>query len=277
MVRKKTGLILILLSAVLLLSGCAAAETEGHWFHEYFVVPFTYLIEMLGALFNNNYGLAIIAITIIVRGLLLPFSLNSAKKQKVMRDKMAIMKPEMDAIQARLKAAKTKEEQMKAQQEMMQLYQKYNFNPFAMGCLPMLLQIPIWMGLYYAIRISDKIAGHQFLWFTLDTPDMVMAVLAAIMYYFQFKVSMMNIPEEQAQQMKIMGFMSPIMILFASMYTASALAVYWFVSGLFLIGQTYLTKKLYPVTPAPAAETTSTGAKTSVGKGSSSSQGRKKR
>lgn len=277
MVKKKTGLLFILLSAVLLLSGCAAAETEGHWFHEYFVVPFSYLIEMLGSLFNDNYGLAIIAITIIVRGLLMPLSLNSAKKQKIMRDKMAIMKPEMDAIQARLKAAKTKEEQMKAQQEMMQLYQKYNFNPFAMGCLPMLLQFPIWMGLYYAIRISDKIAGHQFLWFTLDTPDMVMAILAAIMYYFQFKVSMLNIPEEQAQQMKFMGLLSPIMILFASMYTASALAVYWFVSGVLLIGQTYLTKKLYPMTPVPATETTSAGAAGQKGKGSSSSKSSKKR
>jgi len=253
--KKKLTLILILISAVLLLSGCAAAETEGHWFHDYFVYPFMYIIESLGDLFNENYGLAIVAITIIVRAALLPLALNAAKKQKDMRDKMEIMKPELEVIQAKLKTAKTKEEQMKYQQEMMQLYQKYNFNPLNMGCLPLLIQMPIWMGLFYAIRGSEKIAGHQFLWFTLESPDMIMAILAAIAYYFQFKVSMMTIPKEQQQQMKIMGLMSPIMILFASISTASALAVYWVVSGIFLIGQTYLTKKLYPITPAPTPAT----------------------
>lgn len=258
MVKKKVLLSFMLVLSVFLLSGCAAASTEGHWFHDYFVFPFTWLLESIGEFFNGNYGLSIIIITILVRTLLLPFALNAAKKQKVMREKMEVMKPELEEIQKKIKAAKTKEEQSKAQQEMMLLYQKHNFNPFAMGCLPMLLQIPIWMGLYYSISISDKIAGHTFLWFPLDSSDMVMAVIAAIMYYLQFKVSMLNMAPEQAQQMKIMGLLSPVMILIASMTMPSALAVYWTMSGLYLIGQTYLTKKLYSVTPAPVAATAST-------------------
>ncbi|WAA13460.1 membrane protein insertase YidC [Fervidibacillus halotolerans] len=261
--RKKLLLFITLTLGVFLLSGCASAETEGEFFHDYFVYPFSFLIRTLGNIFNNNYGLAIIAITLIVRTALLPLALRMAAKQKVMREKMEIIKPEMEAIQKQIKAAKTKEEQMKAQQEMMQLYQKHNFNPFSIGCLPALLQIPIWMGLYYAIRITPEIAEHSFLWFNLGETDLVLAGLAAVAYYFQFKVSMFNMPPEQQQQMKIMALFSPVMILIASLSTASALALYWVVSGLFLIGQTYLTKKLYG--PVPQAVGNAKGMKDTSG------------
>lgn len=257
--KKKILLTFTFLFTVLLLTGCAAAEEEGRFFHDYFVFPFTYSIRTIGEFLGNNYGLAIIVITIILRTILLPLALNSAKKQKHMREKMEVMKPEMEEIQQRLKAAKNKEEQMKIQQEMMLLYQKHNFNPLAMGCLPMLLQIPIWMGLYYAIRISPEIAGHNFLWFTLESPDVIMAVIAAIMYYFQFKVSTYNMAPEMAQQMKFMGLLSPIMILIASLNMPSALAVYWAMSGLYLIGQTYLMKKLYPVNVTPLQTVATSG------------------
>jgi len=263
--KKKLGLIVALVTTVLLLSGCSAAETEGHWFHDYIVHPFILSIKVIGNFFNS-YGLAVIVITIILRTILLPFALNTAKKQKVMREKMEIMKPEMEEIQKKIKNAKTKEDQMKAQQEMMQLYQKHNFNPLAMGCLPMLLQIPIWLGLYWAIRLSDEIAHSSFLWFNLGQVDYIMAVLAGISYYFQFKVSMMNspMPVEQQQQMKLMGLLSPIMILIASITMPSALALYWFVSGFYLIGQTYLTKVLYGTSPAPASATAATGTTTNT-------------
>lgn len=262
--RKKLLLITTLLFGVFLMSGCASAETEGAFFHDYFVYPFSYLIRTLGDFFNDNYGLAIIGITLIVRFALLPLAIRMAAKQKVMREKMEIIKPEMEAIQKRIKAAKTKEDQMKAQQEMMQLYSKHNFNPFSIGCLPALIQIPIWMGLYYAIRITPEIADHSFLWFNLGETDLVLASIAAVAYYFQFKVSMFNMPPEQQQQMKIMALFSPVMILVASLSTASALALYWVVSGIFLIGQTYLTKKLYG--PEPKVATASSGQKGSTSK-----------
>lgn len=264
---KKLMLVILLLAAVFTLSGCAAAETEGHWFHDLLVQPFIIILKTLGEFFGNSYGITIIVITIILRTLLLPFALNMAKKQVIMREKMQIMRPEMEEIQKRLKKAKTKEEQMKIQQEMLLLYQKHNFNPLNMGCLPILLQIPIWMGLYYAIRLSDEIRHHQFLWFDLGQTDIIMAIIAGIAYYFQFKVTMAMMPqmnampgqsEEQMKQQqamqKMMGILSPVMIFIASMATASALSLYWAVSGIFLIGQTYLTRKLYPIKPVPEVE-----------------------
>lgn len=243
---KKSSLLLsFLLGSIFLLSGCQAAEEEGHFFHDYLVRPFVELIHSLGEMLGS-YGFAIIVITLAVRLILMPLMLNTMKKQQIMKEKMAVVKPEMDKIQQRLKAAKNPEEQRKIQQEMMALYQQHNINPFAMGCLPIFLQMPIWMGLFYAIRTSDDIRHAGFLWFKLGQPDIAMAIIAGIMYLIQFRVSLMNVPQEQQQQMKIIGLLSPIMILVFSISAPAALPLYWGMSGLFLIGQTWLSQKLYP-------------------------------
>lgn len=250
MKKKRILFLAIFILAIVFLTGCSSFENEGGFFHDYLVVPLRAILLALANFFKGNYGIAIIVLTILMRGVLLPFSLNAAKKQQVMREKMEVMKPELDDIQARLKQAKTKEEQQKIQQEMILLYQKHDFNPFAMGCLPLLLQMPVWMGIFYAIRTTPEIANSTFLWFNLGRPDWILAILAALSYYLQFKVSTAmtvtaaTTPEQQ-QQMKMMGIMSPVMILIASFSTVSALSLYWCVSGFFLIGQTYLTRKLY--------------------------------
>jgi len=244
---KKLFIGLLVLSLSFLLTGCQSATTDGAFFHDYIVNPFVILIHAIGSFFNENYGLAIIIITLIVRLLLFPLMLSSYKKQQAMRIKMEKVKPEMEQLQKRLKEAKSSEEQRNLQQEMMLLYKKHDINPFAMGCLPMIIQIPIWMGLYYAINVSEDISTHSFLWFNLGEPNIIMAVLAGIAYFFQFKVSLIGIPPEQQGQMKFIGLLSPIFILVISFSTPAALPLYWTISGLFLIGQTYLLKKMYPM------------------------------
>lgn len=242
MKNKQIGLIAI--ASALLLSGCQSAQTEGHFFHDYFVNPFVSLIHFLGESLGS-YGLAIIAITIMVRLVLMPVMLNSMKKQAGMRQKMEVVKPQMTAIQERMKAAKTPEEQRTIQMEMMTLYKEHNINPMAMGCLPMLLQIPVWMGLYYAITISEDIQTHQFLWFELGSPDIIMALIAGVVYYIQFKVSMQTMPVEQQQQMKMIGLLSPVMILLFSFTAPAALPIYWAVSGVILIFQSWIGRRYY--------------------------------
>lgn len=251
MLKKQLGIALTLLSAVLL-SGCQSAETEGHFFHDYLVNPFVQLIHWLGEMLGS-YGLAIIVITIAVRLVLMPLMLNSMKKQAVMRQKMEVVKPQMTDIQTRLKAAKEPEEQRKIQMEMMSLYKENGINPMAMGCLPMLLQMPVWMGLYYAITISEDIKTHEFLWFQLGQPDIAMAIIAGIMYYVQFKMSMQTMPPEQQQQMKFLGLLSPAMILIFSVSAPAALPIYWSVSGLILIFQSWIGRKHFQ-TSEPAEE-----------------------
>lgn len=246
--KKKNILLLIMIAALFFaLAGCSmdpSQNTDG-FFYIYLIKPFTTFIEWIASLFGGNYGIAIIVTTLIIRAAIMPLNLRTAKAQMGMQSKMAVAKPEIDEIQARLKRATSKEEQVKIQQEMTAVYSKYNINPLQMGCLPLLIQMPILMAFYYAIRGSSDIAHHTFLWFSLGSPDMILAFIAGAVYLLQYFVSLIGYTPEQKKQMRIMGLISPMMILFVSFSAPSALALYWAVGGLFLAGQTLLTKKLY--------------------------------
>ena len=114
-----------------------------------------------------------------------------------------------------------------------------------MGCLPLLIQMPIIMGLYFAILYSKDVQSHEFLWFTLGDVDYIMMVLAGLVYFVQARVSLWTMPEQQKQQMKFMVYMSPIMIMVISSQVMAALPLYWTIGGIILIFQTYLGRKFY--------------------------------
>lgn len=245
--KKKLGLISILGLAPFILAGCESIENQTGFFYSTFVRPMEFLIEFFGHdVLNGGYGGAIIIITALIRLVLMPFMIKNYKNQQGMKVKMDKLKPEMDDIQKKLKQAKTKEEQMVLQQEMMGLYKKHGVNPLNMGCLPMIIQMPIIMGLYYAILYSDDIKGHTFLWFKLGEPDIAMTLIAGAVYFFQAQVSLWTVPEQQQKQMKMMMYISPIMIMFISFSSMAALPLYWSVSGALLILQTMIGRKLYP-------------------------------
>ncbi|MCM3357608.1 MULTISPECIES: membrane protein insertase YidC [unclassified Psychrobacillus] len=252
--KKKISLFTILIFATVLLSGCSGIENKEGTFYNIFVRPFEFLIEFFGDIFNGSYGMAIIAITILIRLALMPLMLKNYKNQQGMKEKMDKLKPEMDEIQKKLKETKSKEEQMVLQQEMMGLYRKHNVNPLNMGCLPMLIQMPIVMGLYFAILYSADIKSHEFLWYNLGSPDIAMTLIAGAVYFAQAKVSLWTVPEQQQQQMKLMVYISPIMIMFISFSSMAALPLYWAVGGILLIFQTYLGRKFYSNHPEKAEE-----------------------
>lgn len=242
---KKLYTMIFVLFIPALLTGCQAMTNEGSFFQSTFVNPFTKLIHLFAGLTGGSYGLAIILITLLIRLVLMPLMLKQYKNQQNMKEKMEILKPEMDEIQKKIKATKDQAEQRKLQQEMMGLYQKHGVNPLSVGCLPMLIQMPILMGLYYAIRGSAEIASHSFLWFNLGHSDIWITAAAGVIYYLQSKVSMSNMTEDQKKQMKLMSFMSPVMIVMFSLNAPSALPLYWTVGGTFLIIQTLVARKIY--------------------------------
>jgi YidC/Oxa1 family membrane protein insertase len=247
MKNKRSFIVLLLLILpTILLSACSATEGKGDgFFHTYFVEPFIVSIHFLAELFNGNYGLSIILVTLLIRLILLPFMLKQYKNQMDMKEKMDVMKPEMEDIQKRIKEEKDPKKKQEMQQEMMGLYQKHGVNPLNMGCLPILIQMPILTGFYYAIRGSEEIATHKFLWFSLGHPDIFITLIAGVIYYFQFKVSQSSMPAAQQQQMKFMGLLSPLMIVIFSFSSPAALPLYWAVGGTFLILQTWLSRKIY--------------------------------
>src|SRR5690606_8282235 len=224
------------------------------FFYDFFVRPFAWLIHEIGIALGGNFGLALIIITLLIRLVLMPFMLKTYKNQQLMKVKMDKLKPEMEEIQKRSKQAKNQEEQQKIQLEMMELYKKHGVNPLNMGCLPILIQMPILMGLYYAIRSSKEIASHTFLWFNLGHSDMIMTILAGLVYFAQAQVSLATVPEEQKKQMRLFSYMSPVIIIFISLNAPAALPLYWAVGGIFLIIQTYIGRKYYMQHPEKAKE-----------------------
>ena len=109
----------------------------------------------------NNYGMAIIIFTIFVKLLLLPLTIKQTKSTKAMQD----MQPKMQEIQA-----KYKDKPEKQQQEIMKLYQEYKVNPLA-GCLPLLIQMPILIGLFTVLRepVASGVFANQAAFAAADT------------------------------------------------------------------------------------------------------------
>ncbi|WP_394186222.1 membrane protein insertase YidC [Metabacillus halosaccharovorans] len=252
---KNLFVFIVVMISAFVLSACSAQNSNGDgFFQNVLVQPFGSAIHSIANIFNGSFGLSIILITLIIRLILLPLMLKQYKNQQHMKEKMDLLKPKMDDIQKKIKAEKDQKKQLELQQEMFGLYKKHGVNPLSIGCLPMLIQMPILMGFYYAIRGSEEIATHSFLWFSLGQPDIWITAIAGIVYYVQFKVSMSNMPTQNQSHMKIMGLMSPLMIVMFSLNAPAALPLYWAVGGTFLILQSMLGKKLYQPKPSKAVK-----------------------
>ncbi|MGE6629402.1 membrane protein insertase YidC [Bacillus sp. NPDC077027] len=245
-----TLFMLMMVHPALAASGQSSTSSDG-FFHHYFVQPFSELIIWLANFFHEDYGLSIMFVTLIVRILIFPLFANQFKKQKVMQEKMALIKPKIDQIQSKMKKIKEPEKQKELQLEMMQVYKENNVNPLAMGCLPMLIQIPIVLGFYSAIRSTPEIATHSFLWFNLGQADLLVAICACAMYFLQFYVTQRFAQQTGGQseaalkQAKIMGMIFPVMMLFLSINAPAALPLYWMTSGFLLTIQTIILNVMY--------------------------------
>lgn len=253
--NRRVALAITIIAVLLLVSGCSTptgtieSDTPGI-FNHYIIYPLSTAIQYLAGVASGSYGIAIIIITLLIRLVLLPLMMRQYRSQARMRSKMAVLQPEMKALQEKYKNKTDEASKMKMQQEMMALYQKHQVNPLAIGCLPMLLQIPILTGLYSAIRLTPEIAEHSFLWFQLGSPDKLLPILAAGVYLLQFKVTQKQqqqttANEAQQKQMAIIGYLMPIMMGIFALTAPAAISLYWVVSGLFVIAQSYLAHKIY--------------------------------
>ena len=143
-------------------------------------------------------------------------------------------------------SSKHAEEQKQYQVEMMKLMQENKANPM-MGCLPLIVQLPVFSAVYYAIRQTKEISSASFLWLNLGHPDpyYVLPLLAACMTYIQARVVQTNVPAEQMAQVRMMQLMSPVMVLMFGFASPSGLVLYWLTGSIFMIAQYTVLKKLY--------------------------------
>ena len=248
--RKKWSL--FLMSIVILLGGCDYSHKEDQhgFFYTIFVKPMDMLLHFLGRTFHENYGLAIIVIVLIIRLVLMPLMFIQVKNIHIMRGKTQVVKPEIEKLQDKLKNADTQEERTAANKLLMKKYNDYGINPFKslVGTLPILIQIPILLGLYACIKYptSGGIIEHpHFLWFNLMHTDLIMTFIAALLYLIQPMVNAMHYPKEERRTYYVMMVLSPLFIIYASLQSASALSLYWAISATFLIIQMHFAHSHY--------------------------------
>jgi YidC/Oxa1 family membrane protein insertase len=181
-----------------------------------------------------NYGLAIILLTIALKFALYPLTVSQVKSMK----EMAFIQPKMKELQEKYKGNPEK-----LNKEMADLYKNHKINPLA-GCLPLLVQMPFLIAIFYAIRDYQYVGEPSFLWLTslaVADPTYVLPVLSAATTYLQTKL--FTAPEQQEQQKMMLIFM-PIFILWISLSFPAGLVLYWVVGNVVqIIQQYYLYKK----------------------------------
>jgi YidC/Oxa1 family membrane protein insertase len=190
-----------------------------------------------------SYGLAIIAITVIVRLLFWPLMAASARTSK----RMAALQPQIKELQARYK-----DNPQKLNQKMMELWREHKVNPAA-GCVPILIQFPILLGFYAMLQTAIELRGESFLWaFDLSQTDTIgmlpglnfpinpLPLLMGATMLWQARLQPMSPGMDPAQQ-KIMKYMPLMFMVFLYSFSAG-LTLYWTVSNLLSILQMKLTR-----------------------------------
>lgn len=237
--HKRLILTLGIVSLVVVLAACAPREmdpigpgSEGFW-EGVVIYNFSRFIIWVSEIFGGNYGIGIIIITIISRLLLLPLTQMQTKNMAQMNE----IQPEMKQLQEKYsgKDAETKE---KLQQEQQKLYDKHNVNPM-MGCLPMVVQMPIFIAVYQAVSRTPQLANESFLWVNLGEPDpyFLFPILAGV---FTLANSLLMQYGKEGGSGKIMSFIMPLFIVLITFRLSSGLALYFTVSNIFGVIQTLL-------------------------------------
>jgi YidC/Oxa1 family membrane protein insertase len=233
--------------------------------------PMINLLVLLYSLLFNNFALAIVGLTILIRLITYPVLRQQLRSVKAMQE----LSPQLQALQK--KYEKNRE---KLTEETMKLYREHGVNP-AGGCLPMLIQMPVWYGLYQAIyqvlgetpeqllNLSQHIyhsvpflydltrraipLNSRFLWLNLAQPDPglfpslplpfnvpVLALLVVATFWLQQRISTVPTADpQQASMNQSMSIMMPLMFGFFTLQVSSGLAIYWVVSGILGIIQQY--------------------------------------
>jgi len=206
--------------------------------------PALYLLNFFYS-YVGNYGIAIILVTVLIKILFWPIAQKGLKSMKNMQK----IQPKM----AKLKE-KYKNDSARLNQEMMGLYKTYKVNPLG-GCLPMVLQIPVFFALYKVLLQAIELRHAPFmLWVSdLSAPDRLMIgvdipylggipVLTLLMGGSMFLQQKMTPSPADATQAKIMMFL-PVIFTFMFLNFASGLVLYWLVNNLLSIGQQYIINK----------------------------------
>ena len=223
--------------------------TLFRWINTGIVIP---VFNWLGN-FGWNYGIIILVLTILIKLLLSPLTFKSYMSQA----KMRILQPDIKALEEKYPG---QENLTKRQQKQMELYSQAGANPMG-GCLPMLLQMPVLIAMFWFFPASIELRGQSFLWAPdLSAPDAIislpfsipflgdhLSIFCLLMTGTNILYTYLSMQSQQSSSMpgmKVMMYLMPVMFLVFFNNYAAGLSYYYFVSLLLTIVQTYLCRAL---------------------------------
>ena len=214
---------------------------------DFFQNVFSPVVNILGAAllyFHQTLGapwwLSIVMLTVIVRGLLFPLTVKQVKSMRAMQD----LKPEMDRVRAQYR-----DNVQKQREELAKVYQERGVNPLG-GCLPILVQIPIFIGIFYVIRQFGGTPGRTepqypsfteggILWFqnlSQADPTYLLPIISAVTMLAAMEITSKNVDPQQRWLMRLL----PIGFTVFLLYFPAGLFVYWITSNLVTLIQNYV-------------------------------------
>jgi YidC/Oxa1 family membrane protein insertase len=211
---------------------------------EWVTVPLLWLLHLFYS-YTHNYGVAIILLTIIMKALFFPLTVKSMKSMKAMQ----AIQPQVNQLRS-----KYKNDTAKLQQETMALYREHGVNPLG-GCLPMVVQIPVFYALYVALSVAVEIQNAPFIcfgrapaWLPLlgskdlwicnladYDPTYILPLLMGVSMFVQQKMTPVMGDPRQAKIMLLM----PVVFTFMFLNLPSGLVLYWTLSNVLQIAQQY--------------------------------------
>lgn len=223
-------------------------EGKGIW-TSLFVSPLSWLLIKVGK-FLGNYALSIIFVTLLIRLILYPITVKTARQSENLKK----AKPEMDKIEKKYQNKTDQDSMTRKAQETMLIYKKYNINPLS-GCLFGFIQIPLFFAFYEALYRLPVLFEDSLLGFSMAVSPikgisaghwiyLILPVLVFLATYFSFKLnSGASMSGEQAKQMKMMMNIMNIMITFMSFTMSTAIIFYWITNNTFTIIQNLIVKR----------------------------------
>jgi len=211
---------------------------------EWVTVPLLWLLHLFYQ-YTHNYGVAIILLTVIMKALFFPLTVKSMRSMKAMQ----AIQPQVNQLRSKLK-----NDTAKLQQETMALYRQHGVNPLG-GCLPMVVQIPVFYALYVALSVAVEIQNAPFIcfgraptWLPLlggkdlwicnladFDPTYILPLLMGVSMFVQQKMTPVMGDPRQAKIMLLM----PIVFTFMFLNLPSGLVLYWTLSNVLQIAQQY--------------------------------------
>ncbi len=226
-----------------------ADNYNGLWV-QLVVMPLAYLIVKIGALVNN-YGVSVMLVGLLIRIILLPFSIKTMKQSSNMQK----AQPELARLEKKYENKKDNDAMMQKSQEMMIIYKKYNISPLG-SCLLSFIQLPLFFGFLEAVNRIPAIFEETLGVYQLGTTPLVglkagnyyyiiLILMILLTTYLSFKNSMNNSmgSGEQQKQMKTMTIFMIVFIGMASFSLPTAIALYWVVTNGFNVIQNLVLKR----------------------------------